>query len=398
MSVRHRYVRFLKKKTLTAPITHASPSAEGSSWLAKTLSYSGVIANVSQVFMLVVVVIGYFYTVRPVFQKEVVSEDLARLQLEQRKLQQQMEKQSESLQAGEAKNKALADERSAIERQILALNQKIAASEKSERDAKARAQKATAEAKTVESTLTMLQTQHYNLKQSALLGDLAVPSSLDQLLNRSWEAVSLNIFDDGAPGAVAEKLKSTDMQPIDLAKSTLSQLQSIAAKQSRAPGGSADELLAQNYQKGISRHADKLTCPAPAYEEWQSAFQSALRDSSGNIDVCVREAFEQRAKEEGWRQSQILSLKKSDFWTQQGNSYKASCEISYRWTVELAFQNAWRAADEPCEERRMYVNHIVMGAPIVSKLKALQKTMPPSPKDIDQLFRIRNSKQPEAHR
>lgn len=346
--------------------------------------------------MLIVVVIGYFYTVRPVFQKEVVSEDLARLQLEQRKLQQQLKKQSESLQAGEARNKALADERSAIEGQIVALNQKIAASEKSERDAKARAQKAIAEAKTVESTLNMLQAQHYNLKQSALLGDLEIPSSLSQLLNRSWETVSLNVFDDEAVDAIAEKLKSTDMQPIDLAKSTLSQLQSIAAKQSRAPGGSTDELLAQNYQKGISLHADELTCPTPAYEQWQSAFQLAVQGSSRSIDLCINEAFEQRAKEEGWKQSDIQSLQKSDFWTRQESIYRASCEVSYRFTVKRAFVDAWRAADEACEERRMYVNHIVMGAPISSKLKVLQITMPPSPPDIDQLFRNRNGNQSEA--
>lgn len=75
--------------------------------------------------MLAVVVVGYFYTVRPVFQKEVVFEDLARQQLEQRKLQHQMEGQAESLLAGEAKNKDLADQRASIEKQIVTLNQKV---------------------------------------------------------------------------------------------------------------------------------------------------------------------------------------------------------------------------------------------------------------------------------
>ncbi|MEX3777049.1 hypothetical protein [Pseudomonas sp. MYb118] len=81
-------------------------------------------ANASQVLMLAVAVVGYFYTVRPVFQKEVVSEDLARLQLEQQKLQHQMEGQAESLQAGEAKNKDLADQRASIEKQIVTLTRK----------------------------------------------------------------------------------------------------------------------------------------------------------------------------------------------------------------------------------------------------------------------------------
>lgn len=75
--------------------------------------------------MLVVVVFGYIFTVRPVFQKEVVSEDLARLQIEQRKLQQEMGKQTESLAAGEARNKEMVDQRFAIEGQIATLNQKV---------------------------------------------------------------------------------------------------------------------------------------------------------------------------------------------------------------------------------------------------------------------------------
>jgi hypothetical protein len=340
--------------------------------------------------MLGVVVVGYVYTVRPVFQKEVVSEDLARLQIEQRKLQQQMDKQTESLLAGEAKNQALADERSSIEGQITALNQKIATSEKSERNAKARAQKATAEAMTAESTLAMLQAQHYNLKLSSLLGQQELPSSLRILMQRTWQSLSVDIFDDKAPDAVAQKLKSTQIQPLDLANGTLTQLEALVAKHSRDPGGSSDELLAKNYKKGITEHAAGLTCPVQPYEQWQAAFQSAQRVASQMVMTCIDRAFEQRVSQEGWNTSEVESLRNSDFWKQQERSYRISCEVSHNYTVKVAFNDAWDSADEACEQRRISVNDIVMGSPVTKKLKALSIHLPPSAEDIRTKLNARN--------
>lgn len=398
MATRNRYARFFNKKTNAAVQSQASLPAHSSSTLTKSVSYSSLAANLSQVLMLAVVVVGYVYTVRPVFQKEVISEDLARLQIDQRKLQQQMEKQTDSLLAGEAKNRALADERSSIEGQILVLNQKIAASEKSERDAKARAQKAAAEAMTAESTLARLQSQHYNLKLSSLLGQQELPSNLGLMLQRTWQSLSVDIFDEKAPDAVAQKLKSTQVQPLDLANSTLKQLEASAAKHSRDPGGSSDALLAQNYKKGITEHAAELTCPSPPYEQWQVAFQSALSETSQPIRTCIDEAFKQRAIREGWNPSQVESLQKSDFWKQQEGSYRVSCEFSHVYTVKIAFDDAWKAADEPCEERRISVNDIVMGSPVVKKLKVLSIHLPPTPDELTRKVKAQADKATEGDR
>lgn len=396
MAARNRYVRFLVKQRSNANVTQPSKPTGISSRLEKTLSYTGVIANVSQVLMLVVVVFGYVYTVRPVFQKELVSEDLARLQIEQRKLQQQMDKQTESLAAGEARNKELADQRSAIEGQIATLNQKVVDAEKSTQDATRRAGKAVAEAKTAESALSMLQTQHYGLKLQSLLGDLALPSSVVQILNRSGSTYTLKVFEEEETSSIAQKLKSLELQPGDLAKTTLSQLQAEATSQAQAPSAALDVLLARNYQEGLAKHAEDLTCPTPAYADWQSAFQSAMQASEGNIQNCVSEYWAERTTQEGWTPSYVRSLQKSDFWTEQERSYRASCKVSYSYTVQSAFHHAWDKADEPCDERRMFVNHIVMGAPIKSKLKPMTVAAPPSTQDIARLFQNRNNKQAEA--
>lgn len=393
MAARNRYVRFLEKQGSSANVTQPAKPTGSSSRLEKSLSYTGIVANVSQVLMLVVVVYGYIYTVRPVFQKELVSEDLARLQIEQRKLQQQMDKQTETLAAGEARNKELADQRSAIEAQVATLNQKVVDAEKSALDATRRAGKAIAEAKTAESALSALQTQHYGLKLQSLLGDLALPSSVVQILNRSGSTYTLKVFEEAEANSIAQKLKSLELQPVDLAKTTLSQLKAEATKQARAPSAAVDALLARNYQEGLAKHADELICPTPAYADWQSAFQSAMQASEGNIQNCVSEYWAERTTQEGWTPSEVRSLQKSDFWKEQERLYRVSCEVSYSYILNTAFRDAWEKADEPCDERRMLVNEIVMGAPIESKLKPMTVAAPPTTQDITQLFQNRNRKQ-----
>lgn len=396
MAARNRYVRFLGKQCPSANVTQPAKPTGSSSRLEKALSYTEIVTNVSQVLMLVVVVYGYIYTVRPVFQKELVSEDLARLQIEQRKLQQQMDTQTKTLAAGEARNKELADQRSAIEAQVATLNQKVVEAEKSALDATRRAGKAIAEAKTAESALSALQTQHYGLKLQSLLGDLALPSSVVQTLNRSGSTYTLKVFEEAEANSIAQKLQSLELQPLDLAKTTLSQLKAEATKQARAPSAAVDALLARNYQEGLAKHAKELTCPTPAYADWQSAFQSAMQASEGNIQSCVSEYWAERTTQEGWTPSDVRSLQKSDFWKEQDRSYRVSCKVSYSYILHTAFRDAWEKADEPCDERRKLVNEIVMDAPIESKLKPMTVAAPPTTQDITQLFQSRNSKQADA--
>lgn len=396
MEARNRYVRFLGKQGPSANVTQPANPTGSSSRLEKALSYTGIVTNVSQLLMLVVVVYGYIYTVRPVFQKELVSEDLARLQIEQRKLQQQMDTQTKTLAAGEARNKELADQRSAIEAQVATLNQKVVDAEKSALDATRRAGKAIAEAKTAESALSALRTQHYGLKLQSLLGDLALPSSVVQILNRSGSTYTLKVFEEAEANSIAQKLQSLELQPLDLAKSTLSQLKAEATKQARAPSADVDALLARNYQEGFAKHAKELTCLTPAYANWQSAFLSAMQASEGNIQNCVREYWAERTTQEGWTPSDVRSLQKSDFWKEQERSYRVSCKVSYSYILHTAFRDAWEKADEPCDERRKLVNEIVMDAPIESKLKPMTVAAPPTTQDITQLFQSRNSKQADA--
>ncbi|WP_395598894.1 hypothetical protein AB4P95_09970 [Pseudomonas sp. A1437] len=391
-----KYSRFFEKQVSNRDSTPASQSPPKATWLAKAMTYSGLMANASQVLMLAVVVVGYVYTVRPVFQKEVVSEDLARLQLEQRKLQHQMEGQAESLLAGEAKNKDLADQRASIEKQIVTLNQKVGDAEKSARDAMLRAQRATAEAKTAESTLAGLQAQHYGLKVQSLLGQTALPSSMIHVLNRSTSTLPFVVFKDEKAGSIAQKLQSLELQPLDLAKSTLSQLQEQASKQSRAPSAAIDALLVRNYEKGMFEHTQDLTCPTPAYADWQSAFQSAVQASEGNIRDCVRESWADRVEREGWSPFDIRNLQKTDSWKQLESSFNASCKLSYSYLMRTAFEDAWKKADEACDERRMYVNQLVMGTPFKLRLTEFTVVTPPSTEEIAKLFRNRNAKEPAA--
>ena len=50
--------------------------------LAKIKDFTSVIANISQVVLVCVAVFGYFYTVIPVYQKELLAETVAEQQRE----------------------------------------------------------------------------------------------------------------------------------------------------------------------------------------------------------------------------------------------------------------------------------------------------------------------------
>lgn len=193
----------------------------------------------------------------------------------------------------------------------------------------------------------MLQTQHYGLKLQSLLGDLAMPSSIVQIVNRSRSTYTLKVFEEDEVSAIAQKLKSLELQPVELAKTTLSQLQAEATRQARAPSAALDALLARNYQKGLAKHAEDLTCPTPAYADWQSAFQSAMQASEGNIQNCVSEYWAERTTQERWTASDVRSLEKSNFWKEQEANYKASCKVGYRYISIPPFSTLGRKLTSP---------------------------------------------------
>lgn len=335
--------------------------------------------------MLAVVVIGYFYTVRPVFQKEVVSEDLARLQIEQRKTQSKLDEQTKEIEKREQNIKTLADERKNIEIQIRDLKDKIAQTEKSEIDSKRRAQKALSEAKTAEKELLAAEGKLYEIKRSAITGKMETPAGTQEYLRHHWENIQLDIFAAKSGKDVSKKLESTFLQPLYLANLNLEKLKK-KLEQSDDKKSSVDKKLMLDYQAGIARHQQALTCPTPDYQAWQEKFQESIQHSKKLVSQCAEKAFEKRISDEKWSIAEVALLKKTDFWKDQSEIYERGCIISVEFSIKRTFQDSWDKADEECKKRRQSVSSIVLGEPLRSELSSFGDLSPPSLELISQRF------------
>lgn len=72
--------------------------------------YLNRISHLSQVFLVAFAIFGYFYTVRPIYQKELLSEDIAKKEFELNGLKKELKRSSDVLQSNqEAQNKLLND-------------------------------------------------------------------------------------------------------------------------------------------------------------------------------------------------------------------------------------------------------------------------------------------------
>lgn len=58
-------------------------------------------SHLSQVFLVAFAIFGYFYTVRPIYQKELLSEDIAKKEVELNSLKDELKKSSVILQSNQ---------------------------------------------------------------------------------------------------------------------------------------------------------------------------------------------------------------------------------------------------------------------------------------------------------
>jgi hypothetical protein len=180
------------------PIAHITVQT-GDSWSAR-LSYW------SQIGTLAVVVFGYFYTVRPVFQNQLLQEQAAQLQLDSERAKQDLkatqEKQLAAASALESTNSqllsikvALADE-TRTQRQLCA---SLAAALRNELSAKTEAQKDANELDKSRSALR--RAQEHLLFTGMVMSTLTGTSDDEVLMNQHYLAAYSKRFEGDTDGA-----------------------------------------------------------------------------------------------------------------------------------------------------------------------------------------------------
>lgn len=335
---------------------------------------SGVLANIAQVLTFVVVVFGYFYTVVPVFQKEKISEELALLQLEK-------DKWDDDLNAYKQEAKKTIEEINDLKETKNKLSISLEAKSKEYALVMKKHGKLQQNSKKLETSLRDAENKFYEDLELQLTDGTPLSIEFEAIINR---AIALNLFDFDKQKDIKGALDNYYLSPDRLAEKKLAFLKKEIVSSKNYFTIRTAKKLADKFEAGITEHAQLLQCNKADSTAWKNAFVGSLSLEQIMIDSCVEYHFENQIRKEAWTEKKVSNLKKDKFWKQQEAIYIKSCSGpgSYKFLIEGYFDDRWRYVNKPCEDRIMKLSAIVLGKVNDSGLIPLRDISPPSEMEI----------------
>lgn len=333
--------------------------------------FFAIAANLAQVLMVLIVGGGYYYTVLPVFEKQKLSEDLSKLQIEKSSWESVLEskrREVEKLRNAEASilvsvEKLKAENSDAIEQRSKA--------EQSAKESLLRAAIAKRE-------LQRAEEKYYELQRMELLGE--VPISISFLEAFNLRRVS---FDRDSTSHLAAELQESLVSPLEIAKKQAEQLSQKAAEAKNNLVKKTALRLKDEFNVGLKLRRENLVCTNPEPEAWKSAFEGSFPVPDSEVDSCVAMQFSHQQAKEGWVDAQVKKLEKGDFWIKQTSSHRSNCRYWLEMGVERLFNERWAAAIAPCRTRIMHVPSIILGSTVDPvDAPAFSSVSPPTEADV----------------
>lgn len=338
--------------------------------------YSAIVANFSQVLMLVVVVWGYFYTVVPVFQKEKITEDLARLKIEKSRWEQEIESYATNIQRTQEELSSLESDKYKLENALNQIRSEKEQTEKALEQLAGRERTSRKKLKTTADALADAESQLYKQQRLRLLGKTPVSMEFIFLVNNTGNIFS--IFERNSANAVAGGLTAAFIQPIEFVDKKLDELQEQANSVSSEIYRNVQLRLIDEFKVGIQRNASVLQCPEPNFQSWEAEFGRALALNDEMVEGCIDFHFKVRGEKEGWSQREISSLKGSEFWSEQRRIYSQSCSFAIDYKISELYSERWMHINEPCKERLSRISSIALEPESTLSLTPFRDMSPPS--------------------
>lgn len=338
--------------------------------------YSAIIANFSQVVMLVVVVLGYFYTVLPVFQKEKLTEDLARLEIEKSRWEQEIESYARNIQRTQAELSLLESDKYELENSITLIRSEKELAERELEQLASREHIFKEKLKTTTDALADAESQLYEQQRLRLLGKNPISMELAFFLNKQGNIFS--IFERDSASTVADGLTAEFIQPIEFVDKKLDELQEQASSVSSEIYRNVQLRLIDEFKAGIQRNSSVLQCPEPNFQSWKAEFGGALALGDEMVEGCVDYHFKVRVEKEGWSQREVSSLQGSEFWSEQRRIYSRSCSIAIDYKISRLYRDRWIYINEPCKERLIMMSSIALEPESTLSLMPFRDMSPPS--------------------
>lgn len=338
--------------------------------------FSSIVANFSQVLMLVAVVWGYFYTVVPIFQKEKLTEDLARLKMEKSRWEQEIESYARNIQQTEEELLSLESDRYELENELNRIRSEKQQTEKALKQLVVREEASRKQLNTTADALADAEKQLYHQQRLKLLRQTLVSTEFVFLINNT-NNVS-DIFERNSANTVADELRAAFIQPIEFVDEKLDRLREQANSVSSEIYRNVQSRLIDEFKTGIQENASILQCPEPNFQSWEAGFGKALTVGDEMVEGCIDSHFKFRAEQEEWSQREVSSLKSSEFWSKQRRVYSQSCSVAIEHKISELYRKRWRYINDPCEERLMRINSIALEAESTLSLTPFRDMSPPS--------------------
>ena len=331
-------------------------------WLT---SLSQIIANISQFLMLFLVAWGYFYTVLPAMQKEQLAEELAKLELEKKAWDAKISSVSRQLHHKENELQNLKKTKATLLSDIITLTD--------ERDG-------------LNHRLDVVQKEYNHVELKLLRSkesienatrDLLVKYKQDLLGENKLSDYFVTIYNNSLTGGpflngtindLSKNLEKDYPKPIESAQRTLSSIGESITYSSGADKV-AKKRLYNEYKNGMFKKHYLLLCPTPNYDAWAAAFTKFNSTANSLNNFCVERTFDHLAHDKISPRDTIDTMRKNDSLRHQEIAYRNDCKLRLDFELKRVFRDEWDKIKEPCEQRLMKVNDVILNDDVSIELK-----------------------------
>jgi hypothetical protein len=300
-------------------------------------SWSTRAAAWAQVLTLIVVVVGYFYTVVPAFQKERLSEEVSRLEIEREKSASDIS----AINANVVQMRLVLDgmrksrDQLKTENTTLQTQQKILLASAS--DADNQRLEATRRVALEERKLKETNNAYLNAIRDSFALDFQM--SLFPLLDHGVD------FSEGkSQKSLASEIDSEVGDPLGKLAAIIDGISSRNAKSTQNDSVSAQAFrqVLSEFQKHFRERKSNIIIAQVDANLWASTYLDQMAKAKAGEPQCVSAYWEGLAKSKKWTESQLKQLRQDKAYSpKQGAIFQRYCNIMAEYAISTSFRKAW---------------------------------------------------------
>lgn len=304
----------------------------------KTEKLSSLFAQWAQIATLAVLVFGYFYTVRPVFQKERLDEEVAQLQIQRTDSTKRLAELSaheaqikKTLAHSQSENQKLHHDNDALRREQQNLLESASVADRKRTDAIRQLFIAQNELNRVDA-LYLKAAQHIFTENLQIQINFSVIRSM------------FFFSSDYSKKQLMSKLSSA-VPDITLVVNTA--LDGFTAKQDGSGGNqlwlsSTFQGIVKTFRNQFNARRANIRISKVDPGLWADAYLSQLREATSSRSTCVDKYWEGLARHEKWSPNELSKLRSNQGYAKkQGAIFERYCSIMGEYEITKSFNDAW---------------------------------------------------------